>query len=96
MTCALTCKPAFKGSSNDADEISIGTDDSAGDADEVKAINVENAFMDEKKAAVFALRTVCKHTGQAFMPFLYQGGANSICATMPQNCPKIIAKLAPI
>ena len=58
--------------SNDADEISIGTDDSH-DADEVKAINVENAFMDEKKAAVFALRAICKHTGQAFLPYLYQG-----------------------
>ena len=57
--------------SNDADEISIGTDDSH-DADEVKAINVENSFMDEKKAAVFALRSICKHTGPAFLPYLYQ------------------------
>ena len=38
----------------------------------MKAINVENSFMDEKKAAVFALRAICKHTGPAFLPYLYQ------------------------
>ena len=75
------CHPVYlfpTGSSNDPDEISIGTDDSAGDADEVKAINVENAFMDEKKAAVFALRAICKHTGTAFLPYLYQGCRHTV------------------
>jgi hypothetical protein len=53
------------------DAISIGTEDST-DHENIKAINVENSFMDEKKAAVYALKEICKHTGPAFLPFLYQ------------------------
>ena len=55
----------------DEDEISIGTEDTDNDAVEnVKAVKVENSYMEEKEQAILALKEICEHVGEAFNVYL--------------------------
>ncbi len=57
---------------DDEDDISLGTEDSRHEAEKITAINVENAYMEEKEQALLALKAICKHTGETFFPYIYQ------------------------
>ena len=64
--------PVEEFSDDDEDEISLGQgDDAADEITDVKTINVENSFMEEKEQAILALKGICIDTGNAFYPVLY-------------------------
>ncbi len=52
------------------DDISLNTEDTASEADKIRAVSVENAYMEEKEQAVLALREICKYAGETFSPYL--------------------------
>ena len=68
---AVDLNASLTDTENGDDSVSLGTDDS-NDAENVKGVTVENSFMDEKKAAAYALKEICKHTGAGFLPYLAQ------------------------
>ncbi len=58
---------------SDDDDISLNsTHGTSDEAEKIKAINVENAYMEEKEQAVLALKEICKHAPDAFYPHIYQ------------------------
>jgi hypothetical protein len=54
---------------DEGDDVSLDTEEDSG-ADKIKAVKVENAFMEEKEQAILALKDLCKYTSDAFMPHL--------------------------
>lgn len=55
---------------SDEDDISLDDTEALNDLEQVKTINVENAYMEEKEEAVGALKELCVHTGIAFVQYL--------------------------
>ncbi|KAK9300854.1 hypothetical protein QLX08_006565 [Tetragonisca angustula] len=57
-------------SENENEDVDIENTDNEDDNDDIAGYSVENAYIEEKKETILALKENAEHTGEAFLPYL--------------------------